>query len=360
MQPEPDFFCPICLENVKISQTIQLGCPESHRFCSKDLSRYVKSILNEKDLPECPMCLKNPYVISETELIRIVGRGRFLNLFHDLYLNYYLATASDVYPCPTPNCRQWFALTSRGRCRVFCPSCKATTCSQCHGQFHHNLTCQDAQAETAVWLDWISAGRADFWGMAGLGPVPGKQNSARGKGVAPMTQLHLEEIWKEQHVRMCPHCGRCVEKIFGCAYMICGRDCHGGNVQSGCSRLFNWDQARPYVSKLHRPPPQRRLTEAAAARAMAVQHRDPRSGAPLRCGACRGEVVGPRFDCIACPGGLTACVYCEPRLAAAGHPAEHVLRIRFDADRATDNEILWNILCTAAWGYIATTMCFGA
>ena len=115
--------------------------------------------------------------------------------------------------------------------------------------------------------------------------------------------------------------------------MICGRDEHGGNVQAGCQRRFDWRAARPYVSSLPLGPlpafPWLRMSEAEAARAMAVLHCDgPLRRAATRCCACGGALVGPRFDCLACPGGLTVCVRCEPRLAAGGHPAWHVLRVR--------------------------------
>ena len=120
---------------------------------------------------------------------------------------------------------------------------------------------------TAVWLDWINAGRADFWRKAQLGPVPGAPRAAAHRKAAAI-----------------------------------------GNI------------AAPTL-------PLPRMSEAGAAQAMAVR-RGALGSAPLRCSACGWEVVGPRFDCLACAGGFTACVRCEPWLAAGGHPAGHVFCVR--------------------------------
>jgi hypothetical protein len=40
----------------------------------------------------------------------------------------------------------------------------------------------------------------------------------------------------------------------GCASMVCGRDYHGGNDQSGCGQSFTWEQAKPYVATSDQKP----------------------------------------------------------------------------------------------------------
>lgn len=57
-----------------------------------------------------------------------------------------------------------------------------------------------------------------------------------------------DENYKVQNCRLCPHCKRVVQRMEGCASMVCGRDYHGGNQQSGCGKNFSWDQAQPYVA----------------------------------------------------------------------------------------------------------------
>lgn len=47
--------------------------------------------------------------------------------------------------------------------------------------------------------------------------------------------------------RLCPQCGRVVNKLGGCDSMRCGQDAHGGNVQNGCGARFNWSNAQQYT-----------------------------------------------------------------------------------------------------------------
>jgi len=64
--------------------------------------------------------------------------------------------------------------------------------------------------------------------------------------------LIADEKYKATNCRLCPHCNRVVQHMGGCASMVCGRDYHGGNDQSGCVQSFTWDQAKPYVATTDR------------------------------------------------------------------------------------------------------------
>ena len=68
--------------------------------------------------------------------------------------------------------------------------------------------------------------------------------------------LMADENYKAQNCRLCPHCQRVVEHLDGCNSMICGRNYHGGDQQSGCGRRFNWSQAQPYVPMADSGPQQ--------------------------------------------------------------------------------------------------------
>lgn len=67
-------------------------------------------------------------------------------------------------------------------------------------------------------------------------------------------ELIADEKYKATNCRLCPHCGRIVQHMGGCASMICGHDYHGGNNQSGCGKNFTWEQAKPYVATTERKP----------------------------------------------------------------------------------------------------------
>ena len=56
-----------------------------------------------------------------------------------------------------------------------------------------------------------------------------------------------DENYKAQNCRLCPHCRRVVQQLSGCDLMVCGRNYHGGDQQSGCGQGFRWSQALPYT-----------------------------------------------------------------------------------------------------------------
>lgn len=60
-------------------------------------------------------------------------------------------------------------------------------------------------------------------------------------------ELLADEQFKAANCRLCPSCGRVVQKLDGCDSMICGQNYHGGDVQSGCGNRFAWSKATPYV-----------------------------------------------------------------------------------------------------------------
>ena len=52
----------------------------------------------------------------------------------------------------------------------------------------------------------------------------------------------------------------------------------------------------------------------------------------LKCSACSGDIIGPRFSCINCADGLECCVSCagDRGLMDAVHARDHVFRIIFE------------------------------
>ncbi len=98
-------------------------------------------------------------------------------------------------------------------------------------------------------------------------------------------------------------------------------------------KSFNWTEARPYSADADGPAAAaaaaaaaRPLTAAAAAAARAARHRVPGTDAAARCDGCAGDVVGPRFECVHCPGRFAVCAACELALATA-HPPGHVFLV---------------------------------
>ena len=185
----------------------------------------------------------------------------------------------------------------------------------------------------AGWLHWVSDGRKKY--LADRQQKEAKASAEAQQAVTAATaamtaaataaQMSIErlkdwqrdEIWKAKRLRLCPHCKRPVEKIEGCSRMVCGRDANdkgGGNRQAGCFRAFDWGTAEPYrvdpAVALPAPSP-------LSAGAREVRHFVPGTRTATRCDVCLGDVVGPLFECVHCPGRFTVCARCEPTLQPA-------------------------------------------
>jgi hypothetical protein len=145
-----------------------------------------------------------------------------------------------------------------------------------------------------------------------------------------------------REARLCPHCKRVVLKVDGCDAMTCGKDAPdkgGGNVQHGCGQRFNWGQAERYAADVgvgHLGADIGELQAAAPAEEERVAPALRRPHPFFKCDVCRGQIRGPRFECLHCPC-FSACAECDVsgRLreyvggdGAAEHDAEtHLLRI---------------------------------
>ncbi len=214
-----------------ISMSNLSGYGENYTICFSGMSqrtpnlfrgcfRYLQACLKERTVPTCPLCPRNTYAMSENEIKHVIGR-KYLNTFHDIGIQSYLSNASDVYPCPTRNCQEWFVLDDYNRSSlsrlkrvgVPCPSCKIVSCSLCRMQIHYNLGCEEALVATETWLEWISAGRADFWEKARLGDL--RESEEHGGNNQRLADLRSDESWKQKNLRLCPHCGRAVEHTGG-------------------------------------------------------------------------------------------------------------------------------------------------
>ncbi|CAF4784430.1 unnamed protein product, partial [Rotaria sp. Silwood2] len=201
---------------------------------------------------------------------------------------------------------------------VQCPLCGYEFCSLCNQQYHFRTTCQEVPEITQRWFFWCNTERGNYWQAraqqdanfrAQLEDYERQKvvNERRNEELRQRyNDLLADETFKSQNCRICPHCRRVVQHLGGCNSMICGQNYHGGDVQSGCGRPFDWSKAAPYVPIANRGPQQVKTKLKAPGEQKLVVHKD------VQCDTCHNEVQGIRFDCIQC-SSLTFCEKCEQR-----------------------------------------------
>eukprot|EP00759_Apiculatamorpha_spiralis_P023997 PhF_6_TR2759/c0_g1_i1/m.4451 len=188
---------------------------------------------------------------------------------------------------------------------VYCEECVMTMCSHCPERRHYETTCEEAKD---VRLAWKSA-----TGPNGLFANNEKdETTAKDQRTKTENEISRVENLKvnfqqaenifSQTCKRCPHCNRQpIEKApFTCDAMVCGRNTHGGNQQSGCGVPFSWSSAPPYVpaQTQHYDDLLAALRESLEASSGTVTHPE-----YTVCSACGVSPIqgSLRFECIHCP-----------------------------------------------------------
>jgi len=154
-------LCGICCNDVPACRAVRLGCSHGW-YCAQCVLRHAEARLaagaTSITCPECctPLAERDLRKLLPSELIdRLLSRS----------LEKAVATASDLWSCPTPNCPMRVALEEGELPRLKCTICNKTSCLKCGVQpWHRGLTCEQSRAKRGA--DTRKRKRDD--GMAGL------------------------------------------------------------------------------------------------------------------------------------------------------------------------------------------------
>ena len=261
---------------------------------------------------------------------------------HDLKLQSFVSRGGDVgvggdvtggvfyVRCPGANCKIVFEAAvkcdpatgevTKVRHCVHCPSCATSFCPCCGASpYHYKTDCKSVKALQAGYTEWMIRGRQEFLTQRAVKDASFRKQlqeyeADKARVEAEKRQLELvakiaadDEAWKAQHCKMCPSCGSVVEHMKGCDLMVCGRDYHGGNLQQGCGKPFEFSKAPAYRAQ----PVQPRQIKFDRQQPQQMVYKWPLCpGRDLPCDACNGPIIGPKWICINCPS-LTICTTCE-------------------------------------------------
>jgi hypothetical protein len=241
--------------------------------------------MNNNEILTCGICsYELPY--GELKQLRVspTERDQFVQYQVQKTFESYAGSARGVIKCPNQECKWAFEPENpMDRFRVTCQLCSKEFCSLCNQQYHYRTRCQQLVEITQQWFFWCNTGwvfnyiRKLFFHL--VFEERGRYLETRAKEDAVYAarlkeyerqhkenwrqnaalrrrydELMADEKYKEKNCRLCPHCGRVAQHMGGCASMVCGRDYHGGNDQSGCGQNFTWSQAKPYVAAPDRKP----------------------------------------------------------------------------------------------------------
>uniref|UniRef100_A0A6B2L4W0 RBR-type E3 ubiquitin transferase n=1 Tax=Arcella intermedia TaxID=1963864 RepID=A0A6B2L4W0_9EUKA len=327
--------CSICFDVFPIGEMFTMDCPASHRFCFECIQGYIRTHLSNGSVCECPD-QKCTYEISHGEVKQVFGENsKEYEDYSEALLKRELAKL-PVVGCPTPGCKNFIEMDRvRVPMHCVCSGCNAEFCSMCKKDYHYRMNCSESMKYTRDWIEWNTNGRRNYHELLekeqkkieGLEKEKKKIEERNQELQRRYQDLVADEKWKEQNCHACPHCGRPIQKLEGCDSMVCGSDYHGGNIQNGCGKRFNWSQSQPYKStglsgpktvEFQPPPNPKQRT---------------RHGDWIPCDNCKQQIVGLRFSCVHCRS-FNLCENCEFKV---DHHKNHVFRI---FEKTEEDEIL--------------------
>ncbi len=226
--------CVVCLESSCLLYTVSPDCSHPAKMCKTCLATWVntrvstnmKNVCYKKNCPCKPQYDRLRAILDPAALTRYIKKvSREQNVDDD-----------DV------SCSQCNSLQRAGgelivRCRNVNPPCDALTCRQ-------HLTTAFSNVKFSRTFKLLCSA------VVGVPNQLYARYRLSLEDVARREQRHkdfiADERLKAEKCRLCNACGRVIERIAGCASMVCGADVHGGNRQSGCGASLNWDTMPRY------------------------------------------------------------------------------------------------------------------
>ncbi|CAF3846177.1 unnamed protein product [Rotaria sp. Silwood1] len=224
--------------------------------------------MNNNELLTCGIC---DYQLHDGEINQLRVSRSQKRKFHEYQtektFNNFINHARGIIKCPNRGCK-WVveARNPNQRFRVVCNACRNEFCSICNQQYHYRTNCQQVAQITQQWFVWCNTERGNYWRARAQEDVTYRaqleeyerqlgSNVKRNEELRRRyEELMADEAFKAQNCRLCPHCKRVVQHMGGCSSMVCGRNYHGGDQQSGCGKSFTWDDTKPYIPSIDTAP----------------------------------------------------------------------------------------------------------
>jgi hypothetical protein len=224
--------CEICCNDIPSFRAVRLGCRHGW-YCAQCVLKHAEARLavgaTSIPCPECctPIAERNLRKMLPPEIIeRLLARS----------IDQAVASAADLWSCPTPNCTMRVALAENQIPRLKCTLCGKTSCLRCQAQpYHTGRTCEqhiqrlqsrggktrlqqamEAEAKTMKWIEETGTRQCPTCRMGVTKQDLGKQNTQK-------AECH-KMLCRNCNTRFCFKCLTVLTDTFTCG---CSNDLHG-------------------------------------------------------------------------------------------------------------------------------------
>lgn len=216
--------CSICYEDVGTNLAVRFSCRHGW-YCEQCVRLHAESCLRMgSSQMQCPECRET---VQEHHLRQLLPKA-VLESMHARSLEQAVASCSNLFACPTPDCTMRVSVEDGEEPRLDdCPKCHKSSCLRCGAQpYHQGLTCQQHAARQAR-KSGKSASKDDS-GLYKWMLKTGTQQCPQCK--IPISKENLQSQrtqYKECHKMMCRNCN--TKFCFKCLRILTD------NISCGCS-----------------------------------------------------------------------------------------------------------------------------
>ncbi|XP_013880458.1 E3 ubiquitin-protein ligase RNF14 [Austrofundulus limnaeus] len=228
------FACGVCYTDWLGSECVQLfEC--GHVFCRACLGDFCKVRIAEGNVRgvACPEvgCSATP---TPAQVNNLVGEELF-SRYDRLLLQSTLDHMSDVMYCPRSSCASP-VISEKSSGVAICSVCSFAFCVDCKKTYHGSNKCYEDKSKTKV-EDFLNFPQTEEGMKALLDDYSSGSKERRrllksryGRKILDGLESNLNEKWKSENTKACPHCFSPIQKDGGCNFMQC----------TWCQHPFYW------------------------------------------------------------------------------------------------------------------------
>jgi len=219
--------CAICYDEIPVGLGVRLACRHGW-YCESCVRLHTEtSLANGTPQVHCPECRD---VIQENCLKQLLSKAT-VDLLHTRSLEQAVASSTNLFSCPTPDCPKRVEVESGEQHRLDdCPMCHKSSCLLCGVQpYHHGLTCNQYAARQTGGRRGAKSEKGLLKWMLKTGS---KQCPTCKMAISKQSIEGQGNQYRECHKMLCRNCGtrfcfKCLKVLTSTFSCGCSIDRHG-------------------------------------------------------------------------------------------------------------------------------------